>query len=67
MIKKVILQATDPTTVYSQAVAARRALEDGPPSESTDFRIYEVGASLFAVRYNRSSITVWPQPHEEQP
>ena len=66
-IKKVILQATDPETVYAQAVAARRALESGPPDDGTGFRIYEVGASLFAVKFNRSSITVWPQEADLPP
>jgi len=60
-IKKVILQEPEPDTIYQQVVAARRALESGPPDDGSGFRIYEVGASTFAVKFNRSSITVWPQ------
>ena len=67
MIKKVILQATSPETVYGQAVAARAALESGPPEDGSGFRIYEVGASQFAVKFNQASITVWPQPVDQRP
>ena len=59
-ITKVILRPGDFESLYRQAMAAARALIDGKPDDS-EFRLYEIGAGLYAVRYNKASIAVWPQ------
>jgi hypothetical protein len=63
MIKKVILQADRINEMVTQAEIASWAIQAGRPNDS-DFRLYEtvVGGRLSAVRYNKESITVYPQP-----
>jgi hypothetical protein len=72
-IKKVILQADGP--VVLPAKVAEKALQDGPPTDGVlPYRTYETNAAvnerlpkaLFAVKFNKASITVYPQPWWQQ-
>lgn len=70
-VNKVILQPGDSGSLYRQAMAAARALADEEPDDESGWRIYEIGSPteihVYVVKYNKASITVWPQTPQERP
>jgi len=54
---KIIL--TDPEDATGQARAATAAIGWG--WKPNDFTLVEIGTSLYAVKFNKKSVTVWTQ------
>ena len=58
-ITRIILTPGD--DVMTQGRIAKAAIEAGRPSGSPAFHLFTVGAKLYAVKWNKASVTVYPQ------
>ncbi len=51
--------------IVSQAAVAEAALRSGTPTDTTKrgnpIKVFRVGSKLYAVVWNKKSISVWPQ------